>query len=242
MAEYVVVDKEQLEADLATVADSIREKGGTSEPLAFPNGMADAARALGVDYSRYARTVTFETDDLPPVMKLDLDHVVSLNSLMLGGGNIQEITINCKKPIESMQRLFFNSTTRFKYLKKIIFNVDTSQCTHFTNAFSYLMSVDENDIGNVEIIGELDFTSATSVASIFSGSIGLKDVRFKRNTLKLPMTLAQCSKLSSTSIQSIIDGLATVETSRTLTFHSDVKAKLTEAQISQITSKNWTLA
>lgn len=43
---YVVVDKEQLEADLGIVCDAIREKGGTSEPLAFPNGMADAVRGI----------------------------------------------------------------------------------------------------------------------------------------------------------------------------------------------------
>ena len=46
MAEYVVVDKEQLEADITTVADAIREKGGTSEQLPFPNGMADAVRGI----------------------------------------------------------------------------------------------------------------------------------------------------------------------------------------------------
>ena len=46
MANYKVVDAEQLDADLAVVADAIREKGGTSDALAFPNGMADAVRAI----------------------------------------------------------------------------------------------------------------------------------------------------------------------------------------------------
>ena len=50
----VVVDKEQLGADLTVVADAIREKGGTSEPLVFPSGMADAIRGIqsgGGDYT-----------------------------------------------------------------------------------------------------------------------------------------------------------------------------------------------
>jgi hypothetical protein len=53
MADYRVVDKEQLEADLTTVADAIREKGGTSESLAFPEGMKNAIEAIetGIDTS-----------------------------------------------------------------------------------------------------------------------------------------------------------------------------------------------
>lgn len=43
---YVVVDKEQLDADLTVVADAIREKGGTSEPLVFPSGMVEAVKAI----------------------------------------------------------------------------------------------------------------------------------------------------------------------------------------------------
>lgn len=32
--------------DMTTVADAIREKGGTSEPLSFPEGMAKAVRNI----------------------------------------------------------------------------------------------------------------------------------------------------------------------------------------------------
>ena len=46
MAEFVVVNKEQLESGLGIVADAIREKGGTSEPLAFPNGMKEAVMGI----------------------------------------------------------------------------------------------------------------------------------------------------------------------------------------------------
>lgn len=63
MAEYVVVDKEQLDADLSNVADAIREKGGTSESLEFPQGFVDGINAIesggggedfiGVKYSNY---------------------------------------------------------------------------------------------------------------------------------------------------------------------------------------------
>lgn len=43
---YKVVNAEQLDADLGTVADAIRERAGTTEPLSFPNGMAAAAAGI----------------------------------------------------------------------------------------------------------------------------------------------------------------------------------------------------
>ena len=46
MANYKLVDTDQLETDLKTVADAIREKGGTTEQLAFPDGMASAVEAI----------------------------------------------------------------------------------------------------------------------------------------------------------------------------------------------------
>lgn len=41
MAEYLVQD-----TSLTTVADAIREKGGTTAPLSFPAGMAGAIRSI----------------------------------------------------------------------------------------------------------------------------------------------------------------------------------------------------
>lgn len=41
MAEYLVQD-----TSLTTVADAIREKGGTTAPLSFPEGMASAIRNI----------------------------------------------------------------------------------------------------------------------------------------------------------------------------------------------------
>lgn len=61
MAEYKVVDAAQLDADLLTLADSIRAKAGVSGKLAFPDGMKAAVDGLetgGTDTSD--ATVTAE--------------------------------------------------------------------------------------------------------------------------------------------------------------------------------------
>ena len=94
------------------------------------------------------------------------------------------------------------------------------------------------------IIGELDFSACTRFISPFVECDGLEDVRFVVGCLKASISFDKSQLLSAESIQSIIDGLAdlTGGTAQTLTLHATVKAKLTEAQIAQITSKNWTLA
>lgn len=46
MAYDKVIDSAVLEADLTSVADAIREKGGTSETLSFPDGFTEAIAAI----------------------------------------------------------------------------------------------------------------------------------------------------------------------------------------------------
>ena len=46
MAEYKVIDTEQLNADLTSIAEAIRTKGDTSETLEFPEGFVSAIEGL----------------------------------------------------------------------------------------------------------------------------------------------------------------------------------------------------
>lgn len=46
MANYKVVDADQLDADLASVADSIRAKAGTTGEMAFPEGFKSVVEAI----------------------------------------------------------------------------------------------------------------------------------------------------------------------------------------------------
>ena len=93
-----------------------------------------------------------------------------------------------------------------------------------------------------EIKGTLDVSRVSSFVTPFHNCTVLEEVRFLKENIFKSISFSTSPLLSDVSIQSIIDGLATVEEAQTITFHKDVKAKLTEAQISQITSKNWTLA
>ena len=46
MANYKVVDADRLDADLASVADSIRAKAGTTGQIAFPDGFKSAVEGI----------------------------------------------------------------------------------------------------------------------------------------------------------------------------------------------------
>ena len=46
MATYKVVDADQLNADMSSVADSIRTKGGTTDALAWPDGYKTAIEEI----------------------------------------------------------------------------------------------------------------------------------------------------------------------------------------------------
>lgn len=93
-----------------------------------------------------------------------------------------------------------------------------------------------------EIKGTFDVSKVTSFIGLFNNCTVLEEVRFLEENIFKTITFGSCKLLSAASIQSIINGLATAEEAQTITFHVDVKAKLTEEQIATITSKNWTLA
>ena len=62
MANYKIVDTDQLEADLASVADSIRAKAGTSGTMAFPAGFKSAVEGIEKGGTLQAKTVTPTTE------------------------------------------------------------------------------------------------------------------------------------------------------------------------------------
>jgi hypothetical protein len=121
---------------------------------------------------------------------------------------------------------------------KNIPSLDLRKGKNFGSMFIYSNKIEE--------IGEMDISGATSEKMLnymFTGCSGLKRVYFVSGCIKLSISFANSSLLEDASIQSIIDGLAdlTDKDQQTLTFHSDVGAKLTEAQKATITNKNWKL-
>lgn len=62
MANYKLVDADQLDADMTAVAESIRTKGGTTEQLPWPDGFKAAVEAIPTGAQKSAGT--FNTNSL----------------------------------------------------------------------------------------------------------------------------------------------------------------------------------
>lgn len=103
------------------------------------------------------------------------------------------------------------------------------------------MFYDQQHLENIN--GEIDFTkiSATGTDLMFYSCNNLKEVRFTKESLKYDLQMAQSKSLSLESLQSIIDGLGNVTTTRTLSLNATAYNKLTEEQKQSATDKGWTI-
>lgn len=149
-----------------------------------------------------------------------------LSSLSFQGTDIESVDLYIKNPV-AQNNSMFRSCGNLKYIE----GVNTSNSTDI----QYFISSTK-----VEVIKEpLNLTKVKRAGNAFACTT-LREIRFFSETIKVSISFVYCSQLSAESIQSIIDGLATVETMQTLTLHTDIIAKLTTEQITTIVNKNWT--
>lgn len=239
---------------LMDIADAIREKNG-SEDTYKPSQMADAVRGIqsGGGVNLFDYTTSLQSTFSHTIF--DFENL----ELEFGRKGVSISNTNC------FAYSFLNATglKRVKVTTQLTSDVNVSYNQMFECVFEQA-SIEEIELPILEtikpftmngtfrnqqklkkIIGEFDLSglnALSGISGLFFRCYALEEVRFKPNTTYFSVTFGNSSNLSSESIQSIIDGLAIVDTAQTLTFHKDVKAKLTEEQIATITSKNWTLA
>ena len=200
---------------LTAIGDAIRNKTGGTE-LITPENMPTEIANIQSGSTELADAYYAMTNSLVAMGfkdSIELEWVPPINTSKIT--NFSQIFSGCKN------------------LKKIDF-INTSNGTNFSQMFA--------NCNSLTTISQLDVSNGTNFANMFSYCPKLANIAFVENSIKFSISFAQSPLLSDESIQSIINGLATVDTAQTLTLHADVKAKLTESQIAQITSKNWNLA
>lgn len=201
-------------------------------------GFGDGYGGSGNDWINYISGVSFETVTFPDGTELDINipnYTGSMLSFreMYGVKKIKVSTPN-KDVLNNVTNMFMTS-----HSKDSLEEIDLSEfALSFKIATNLFMS---NNVLKT-IIGELDFSPAQSTTNAFNGCALLENVTLKKDTVNVNISFHLSPLLTDDSVQSIIDGLATVETAQTLTLNAKVKAKLTDEQIATITSKNWTLA
>lgn len=177
---------------------------------------------------------TWNADSIPIVEELIVNAPIindsaknSLSQMFSNNLGVKKVVLKLPDGCQSMQSTFTGS----KNLEDVELNFSTKTVAVFNTTFQ--------NSGVKRIIGVLDFSSATNVSSMFWGCTNLEDVRFAPNTLSVSISLNSSNKLTSESIQSIIDGLATVGTAQTLTLAKAIV--LTDVQKKTIQDKGWTL-
>lgn len=143
--------------------------------------------------------------------------------------NIPERAINCNSSFSLAPNIISDK------MKKITFSPKL-KVARITSGFNGRYSLQT-------IVGELDFSECepNQQQNPFNGCTSLIEVRFTPESIKQNLSFTQSSQLSDESIQSILDGLANVSTTRTLSLNSAVYAKLTEEQKQSATDKGWTI-
>lgn len=96
----------------------------------------------------------------------------------------------------------------------------------------------------VSVGGELDLSNVPSSGStygMFAGCNSLEEVGFVAGSIHVGLDFRACGKLNDSSRQSIKNGLAdlTGQTIQTIYFHSDVLAKYTDDEVTEMILKNW---
>lgn len=167
-----------------------------------------------------------EIEELPA---FDISSAKHLASFLWGCKKLKRTPL-----LNALNCTTFNNMCRESTLLESFEIENTSKGTTFESMF--------NVCSSIKSIKTLDLSSATNVTNIVHLCRELEEIRFVEGTIKISIKFDYCSKLSAESIQNIIEGLATVTTAQTITFHKDIEAKLSDEQKAQITSKNWTIA
>jgi hypothetical protein len=265
----LVVDKESL----VSVADAIREKGGTSESLTFPQGFVDGIGAIEsgggteeieniIDASGVLEstdgTATEKVERLidkaewENVWYKQTERIANASSLFLF---IETATIPRSNLITSSQFISFCKDAEIEYID---YYLNTQNGTNFMDCFRNCKKLKRMvgintakatqvirlflECNALEKIEEpLNFSSvhsANSQDACFGGANSLVDIRFVAESIKWSIAFPS-AVLSDESVQSIIDGLAYVESSQNLTLSNQIV--LTDNQKQVINAKGWTL-
>lgn len=164
--------------------------------------------------------------------------------------------------IASAYMMFRNNTIKTDltaHLEHLGITLNFGYCSNLQYAFNgcaytRICKIDARNIGaiamsqtfsnsrNLETIDEIVCADATRFDGTFNGLENLKNIKFD-GAINSNISFPKSAGLTNASVQSIIEHLKdlTGSAGKTLTFHADVGARLTDAQKAAVTVKNWTL-
>lgn len=198
----------------------------------------------GVNLMQYASQIDgmFYGVSFPSGFEITLDLPncpADINGMFRTAYGIKKLTMNIPTDRTYNASYFaMGSTTNRSTLEELVLpdGIKFSNVNRFAVRAYALTTVNcglgENGVG-------IDLSECADTTSCFDYCVELVEIRFNAGTIKKSISFAQSSKLSDTSITSIINGLDYNAEGQTLTVHPTVAAKIIETDV---TDRGWTLA
>lgn len=255
MAIDKVVDSTQLDADLTSVANAIRTKGGTSGSLAFPAGFVSAVQAIptGGGGVRKLTLVSENTNTKVPVIRgiwdTELDEiVVDCNHLNVfpapnycavsgkpkltyqNAENAKTIIDFCRQGVTFAEVDFGGCAP--ETIKRFFYQGNYTSQIDGESAIPSVVYAYNLDLSNVTVWDTVVWDPGTTINLIFSGTLSVASASYSDVHVTVD------------SIVSLLNCLADVTesgTTHTITLGNN-KARLSAEQLAIATEKGWTVA
>ena len=220
-----------------------------------------ATKIYADDLDNLPTKIRFENNaNLLTVTKLNISKLTSLSNLFFNCKNL--IAVECAKDWDTSNITSFDSAFYLcsKLAELDVSNWNVGNATSFWRAFYGCSTLTELDMSKWDTrnvtgldsmfrgcnrltsldLSNWDTSKVNSMSNMFNGCSQLTSLDSMQNVsvnLDLSSTI-----LDTTSLLDVIDNLATITTTQTLTLGSTLLAKLTEEQIAIATNKGWNIS
>lgn len=225
---------------LTDVANAIRTKTGTTNPINAQNfsteilniqtggggntlkNLLDATHSCYYLFKGYNGT---SVDDL--IQPNDTENVTDIRNIFSSCINLTSIPqLNMGKVTTA------SSMCEHCHKLTIIPQLNTSNVTNLNGAFAACWQL--------TTVSALDVSNVDDMNAIFNGCKNLKSILM--TGMKVSFSISASSKFEESDLVTILNNLATVTTTKTLTMGATNLAKLTDEDKAIATNKGWTLA
>ena len=183
---------------------------------------------------------------------LDYDYLLDMS--VMTDINFNDMTklvkLRCSNwDTSAFKRLHYFVRNCYSLVEVDVSNFNTSNVTNIGEAFRNCRKIAVLDLKNWDmskVTNANDAFYGCSALSTLIGDTTLEEVLENNigclNGLSVGTPLNQCPLLQRNSLRALINGLAEVETTQTLTLGAALRAKLTEEDIAIAVGKNWSIA
>lgn len=190
--------------------------------------------------------------DLTQILKYsDTENLTSMSNMFQSCYNLSSIPLLNTSKVTDMKNMF-ELCQHLTTISKLDTSNVTSMSYMFQNCYN-LTTIPQLDTSNVEYMGymffycknlttipQLDVSKVTNMKDIFYNCNKLEQIHM--TGMKVNFNISASTLFTRDALLEILNNLATVTTTRTLTMGSTNLAKLTDEDKSIATNKGWTLA